>query len=231
MDEWQDDTEGKWAREMSRKLARMYIRWYHGTILDNTEQEKELAITILEYIWEEYHNRDEGREASMNGGIAARVAAKALRGYQLGRGMSIEVEGGKVRKLLSEADRELKKMVVEVKDMDFQKAVMDAMSAIHDTRKVVEQMIGIGMSLEMDEQMGFRSSEGHRRVCAGRWAGVAAMRKDIYEMIQQLEQKHGEEEKFQEEEGGGMDFRKDYKFALRTLEECNDKLRLVAHNI
>ena len=221
----------KWTPELISKFTALGFKGFNGKPLDEYSGNGGTFSVFVR-----------GHNEMLEGDEASKVASG---GYE------IEQEGGKVRRLLSEAKRELEGLMREVKDMDVQKAVRDAMDAIQETRQVVEKMIGIGMSVEVDRQVGYRSSDKNgvktmneskiadrlvratmnRRSAAERWANVGKMRKDIDAMASQIDDKIESESEFQVENPGGMDFTRDYKFAKRVLEECADKLRQVEHNI
>jgi len=86
-----------------------------------------------------------------------RMAAQMVRGYRTD--MDIGREGDRVRTLLWNAKRELEKMVQRGMDVDLRNVMGEALKAIEEAKGAVDKVIGVGMSVQIDERTGFRSSE------------------------------------------------------------------------
>ena len=241
--------ENQKVNESARKLAAVYMRWYHDTILKNTDQEKELAITIKDYIWEEYNDMvDNNRTASKTAArstLYAPVINEVLRAMKRTDIKPELVEGylrldhGTLDGLSREQFR--REMVGIVSMIDDDPAAAERNARSYGLQASSEVFLS-AVNVELD---GIMASVGVKmnetkiadrvagRVMAGlpRWHNVTSMRKDIEAMAEQIAMQLADEVKMQQDDPGGMDFTRDFKRAQTVLDECSDKLRLLEGNI
>lgn len=162
---------------------------------------------------------------AMTGRIARDLMAERLvRGYRTGGPMAIEMEGRKVRQLLGEAKRELEKMVREAVDLDLKRVTENALAAIQVARETVEAMIGVGMSVEVNEQTGFRSSD---RTAAPVWVNLTGMRKTVDRMAEQVKVWVDREAETAELGESKFNYGPYYTQALTALDDCSERLARV----
>jgi len=239
--------ETQLANREARRLAAKYLRWYHDTILMDTAQERELAITIKDYIWEEYNDRVDGRTASKKASRVSTMytpviseALKAMKrtdinpnlveGYlRLDHGTLDGLSREQIRKeipsIVSEIDDDPETAKKNARTYNLQASNEVFLSAVN------HELAGILGSTDMNESK--IADKVASKVVAGmpRWINVTHMRKDIDEMAAQIGMQLAAEVKMQQEDPGGMDFTRDFKRAQTLLDECSDKLRLLEGNI
>ena len=192
------------VNEAARKLAAAYMRWYHDTILKNTDQEKELAITIKDYIWEEYNDMvDNNRTASKTAAkstLYAPVINEVLRAMkrtdikpELVDGY-LRLDHGTLDGLSMEQFRREIPSIVGTIDDDPEAAERNARSyGLQASSEVFMSAINVeldgimaSVGVKMNETKIADRVAGRVIANLPRWHNVTSMRKDIEAMAEQI---------------------------------------------
>lgn len=86
--------------------------------------------------------------------IAGRIAREVILSWKVDPAMYIQ-EGKRVRRVLMDAARELQGLMRISRGTDMESVTGEAMESLELAMKMVDKMLGVGMSVDVDRQLGF----------------------------------------------------------------------------